>query len=89
MEKKNYSGMTDSELLLEKKNLQTSKLFHAAGIGFLAGILIFGFGALILNPKMNLGFLIPMLFPISFIYKLLKNPIKNEDLIKVLKERGL
>jgi hypothetical protein len=63
MEKKNYSGMTDAELLLEKKNLKSSRLLHAAGIGFLAGILIFGFVGWILSAES----LFPCFFPsISF-----------------------
>ena len=42
MEKKNYAEMTNEELLAAKKELRKSKIFHAAWIGFLAGILIFG-----------------------------------------------
>ncbi|GAB3233915.1 hypothetical protein J0A67_20690 [Algoriphagus aestuariicola] len=89
MEKKNYSGMTDAELLLEKKNFKTSRLLHAAGIGFLAGIVVFGFGAWILSSDRSLGFLIPMFFPILFIYKMLKNPKQDDGLMEVLKARGL
>ncbi len=89
MEKKNYSGMTDAELLLEKKNLKSSRLLHAAGIGFLVGIVIFGFGGWVLSAERSLGFLIPMFFPIYFIYKLIKNPKTDEELGEVLKQRGL
>ena len=89
MEKKNYSSMTDAELLHEKKQLKTSRLLHAAGIGFLAGIVIFGFTGWIFSSNKSLGFLIPMFFPVFFIYKLLKNPKKDEALMEVLKERGL
>ena len=89
MEKKNYAGMSDAELLLEKKNLKTSRLLHATGIGFLAGIVIFGFGGWIFSAERSLGFLIPMVFPIFFIYKLLKNPKKDEELVEVLRKRGL
>ncbi len=89
MEKKNYAGMSDAELLLEKKNLKNSRLLHAAGIGFLAGIVIFGFVGWILSSERSLGFLIPMVFPIFFIYKLLKNPKTSKELEEVLKQRGL
>jgi len=45
MEKKDFYIMTDEELLVEKKKLKKSKLFHATAIGFLIGILIFGVAA--------------------------------------------
>jgi hypothetical protein len=89
MEKKDFSQLTDEELLVEKKKLKKSKLLHATAIGFLAGILIFGFVSWILSSKKSLGFLIPMSIPVIFIYRLLKNPNPNKDLEDVLKERGL
>ena len=89
MEKKDLSGLTDEELLVEKNKLKKSKIFHATYIGFLAGILIFGVVSWSLSSEKHLGFLLPMLIPVVFIYRLLKNPGKNEDLEEVLKERGL
>jgi hypothetical protein len=89
MEKKDIYKLTDEELLVEKKKLKKSKLFHATAIGFLAGILIFGVVSWSLSSEKRLGFLIPMLIPVAFIYRLLKNPNKNKDLEDVLKERGL
>ncbi|MDP5121820.1 MAG: hypothetical protein NWQ46_09515, partial [Spirosomaceae bacterium] len=58
-------------------------------IGFLAGIVIFGIVAWSMSPKKQIGFLIPMLFPIIFIYKMIKNPKTNTELEDALKERGL
>ena len=89
MEKKDLHKLTDEELLVEKKKLNKSKIFHATSIGFLAGILIFGVVSWSLSSEKNLGFLIPMLIPIAFIYGLVKNPNKNKDLEQVLKERHL
>ena len=89
MEKKDLYKLTDEELLIEKKKLQKSKIFHAVSIGFLAGILIFGMVSWSFSPEKRLGFLIPMLIPIAFIYRLLKNPKKNKELEEVLKERHL
>tara|TARA_R110002050_G_scaffold286087_2_gene436060 strand:- start:2415 stop:2687 length:273 start_codon:yes stop_codon:yes gene_type:complete len=89
MERKNFSDMSDQELLIEKKKHHKSKLFHAVLIGFLAGILIFGLVAWLLSPEKKLGFFIPMLFPIIFLYKLFNNPKGNRDLEEVLKERNL
>ena len=89
MEKKDLLKMTDEELLVEKKKLNKSKIFHAASIGFLAGILIFGVVAWSLSPKKQVGFLIPMLIPVVFIYRMAKKPNRNKDLEEVLKERHL
>lgn len=89
MEKKDFYKLTDEELLVERKNLKKSKVFHAASIGFLAGILIFGVVSWSLSSEKNFGFLIPMLIPVIFIYRMLKNPNKNKNLEEVLKERGL
>lgn len=89
MEKKDLYKLTDEELLIEKKKLNKSKIFHATYIGFLAGILIFGIVSWSLSSEKHLGFLIPMLIPIAFIYRLVKNPNNNKDLEEVLKERHL
>jgi hypothetical protein len=89
MEKKDLYKLTDEELLVEKKKLKKSKIFHATSIGFLAGILLFGMVSWSLTSEKNFGFLIPMLIPVVFIYRMLKNPNKNTDLEEVLKERRL
>jgi uncharacterized membrane protein len=89
METTNFSELTNEALLEEKKRLKKSKIMHAAIIGSLAGILIFGFGAWILSPEKRMGFLIPMFIPVLFIYNIVKNSKKNQGLIKVLIERGL
>jgi hypothetical protein len=89
MEKKNFSELTDEELLVEKKKLKKSKILHATIIGFLAGILIFGLVSWSLSSEKRFGILIPMLIPLAFIYRLVKNPKGNKDLEEVLKERHL
>ena len=81
MEKKDLNKLTDEAPSAEKKKLRKSKLFYATSIGFLAGILIFGVVSWSLSPEKHWGFLIPMLIPVVFIYRMLKN--------KDLKERGL
>jgi len=89
MEKEDLYKLTDEELLVEKKKLKNSKIFHAFSIGFLAAILAFGLVSWSLSPKRHLGFLIPMLIPVIFIYKMLNATNKNKDLEGVLKERKL
>lgn len=89
MEKKSLSELTDEELLIEKKKLKKSKIFHAIFIGFLAGILIFGVVSWSLSSERHWGLLIPMLIPVVFIYRIVKNRVKDKDLEEVLKERDL
>ena len=89
MKKEDLYKLTDQELLVEKEKLKKSKLFYAAAIGFLAGILIFGVVSWALWSEKRFGFLVPMLIPVVFIYRLLKAPNTNRDLEDVLKERKL
>jgi hypothetical protein len=89
MEKNELYKLTDAELLVEKKKMKQSKLFHALAIGFLAGILIFGVVSWLLTSEKRFGFLLPMFIPVLFIYRMLKAPNKNKDLEDVLKERKL
>lgn len=89
MEQKDYAQMSNEALLLEKKKLKQSKIFFAAAIGFLAGVLVFGIVGWILSPKKNLGFFIPMIIPILLIRGILKNNKQNQPLETVLKERGI
>jgi len=89
MEKKDFAAMTDAELLDEKKKLKDSKVLHATLIGFMAGVLIFGVVSWSLSSQKHVGFFIPMLIPVLFIYKIIKNSKKNTELEEVLKERRL
>ena len=89
MNKEDWSKLSDEELLIEKKNVKKSRIYHALGIGFLAGILLFGVIAWILSPEKRIGALITMIIPITFIYKLLNNPNNHDALFEVIKERNL
>jgi hypothetical protein len=89
MDKIDFQKLSDDELLSEKKKLMKSKLWYAASIGFFAGILIFGFVTWSMSSEKQSGFLVPMVIPVIFIYRLLKAPNKHKDLEEVLKERGL
>ena len=90
MNKQDIYKMTDEELLIEKKKVNSSKLLNALGIGFLAGIMVFGIVAWALNPNRHFGFLIPMIIPIVLIYRQLKKPNpNNKDLEDLLKQREL
>ena len=90
MDKRNYSELTDEELKIEKKKLKKRKVINALIIGFLAGIVAVGIVAWSLASKKNfVAFLIPMLFPIYFIYRIIKKSKKDKVLETVLKERNL
>jgi hypothetical protein len=89
MEKNDLLKLTDEELLAEKKKLKKSKVLHATFIGFFAGVLIFGVVSWSLSSEKRFGFFIPMLIPVIFIYRMVKNPPANKELEEVLKERGL
>lgn len=90
MEKTTFSKLTNEELLIEKKKLKKRKITNALIIGFLVGIVGFGFVAWILGSKKNLiAFLLPMIFPTYFIYLIIKKSKKDKDLEIVLKERNL
>ncbi len=89
MTKQELSLLSDDELLLKKKELQKSKIVHAILIGFLAGVIAFGLGGWLMSEERNIGFFIPMLFPIYFIYRLLKGNDEHKVLEEVLSERGM
>lgn len=89
MEKRNFAELSDEELLVEKRKLKKSKITSAIFIGFLAGVLIFGVVSWILSSEKRVGFLIPMLIPVVFIYGMLKGSKNNKDLEEALKERNL
>ena len=90
MDKKTLSELTNEELLIEKKKLKKRKITHALIIGFLAGIVGFGIVAWMTGSNKNvIAFLLPMIFPIYFIYLIIKKSQKDKDLEIVLKERNL
>ncbi len=64
------SELTDQELMDESKKVKSSPLIDAFFIGFLVGILIYGFVA------NSWGFL--TLIPLIMVYKLLKKPKRHE-----------
>ena len=87
MEKKNLSELTDAELIVEKKKLKKSKMISAIAIGFLAGIVFVGIASSIIAK--NILIIIPLLFPLYFIYKLITNQKKNNEMELILNERNL
>jgi hypothetical protein len=89
MDKVDYSELSDEELLLERKKMKQSKQMHALLIGFLGGIVACGLTAWMMSDSKNIGFFIPMAFPIFFIYKMVKKPNPYADLELELKGRQL
>ncbi len=95
--KKELSAFTDQELLTEVQKPTLSPITTALFIGFLGGIALFGIGASLygyLSPNVSTsGFkptgFIAALLPLYFIYNLVKGSKRNQEVEKLLKERGL
>jgi hypothetical protein len=83
MEQKEYSKMTDQELLDEAKKMKSFSITNALIIGFLAGVIVYSI------VKNSWGVL--TLIPLYFIYKMINDP-KNEkikELQSLFKQRNL
>ena len=83
MEQKEYTQMTDQELLGEAKKMKSFSIVNALLIGFLAGVIIYSV------VKNSWGML--TLIPLYFIYKMINDPKnkKVKELQNLLKERNL
>ena len=81
MNEKEYSRLTDEELLEVAKQNKPSPIIDAFFIGFLVGIIIYSVAA------NRWGFL--TLIPLYLIYIFLKKPRKYEALKKELAKRNL
>jgi hypothetical protein len=83
MEQKEYTKMTDQELLDEAKKMKSFSITNALLIGFLAGVIVFSF------VKNSWGML--TLIPLFFIYKMVNDPKnkKSKELKSILKERNI
>ena len=84
MKQKELSELTDQELLEEAKKMKSSAIMHAALIGLMIGVVIYGVA------KNNLGFF--ALIPLYFAFKFFHNPENNkryEAVKQLLKERNL
>ena len=83
MEQKEYTQMTDQELLGEAKKMKSFSIVNALLIGFLAGVIVYSV------VKNSWGML--TLIPLYFIYKMINDPKnkKVKELQNLLKERNL
>lgn len=73
--------LTDQELLEEEKKMRISPLIDATFIGFLIGIVIYS----VVKNTWGLVTLVPLFL----VYMLLKKSKRNEEIIKLLKDRNL
>ena len=83
MDKKEYTQITDQELLEEAKKLKSFSITNALLIGFLAGVIVYSV------VKNSWGMF--TLIPLYFIYKMINDP-KNKkvnELQSLFKERNL
>lgn len=84
MNQRGFSEYTDQELLTEAKKMKSSAVISALMIGFMIGVVIYGFA------NNNLGFF--ALIPLLLVFKIFHKPENNRKIkaIKeVMKERNL
>lgn len=81
MEKKEFTDLTNEELLKEKEKIQYNKMVNAILIGFCVGIFIFS--------AVNNGFGFFTFFPLLLTYPFIKNGKKIKVLAEELKSRNL
>lgn len=83
MENREYSNLTDQELLEEVKKMKSFSISNALFIGFFMGIIFFSI------VKNSWGML--TLIPLYFIHKMANDPKnkKNKELQIILKERNI
>ena len=83
MDKKEYTQMTDQELLAEAKKLKSFSITNALLIGFLAGIIVYS--------VVENGWGMLTVIPLYFIYKMINDPKnkKVKELQSLFKERNL
>lgn len=83
MENKDFSALTDEELLAEAKKMKSSFITHAFFIGFLIGIICYSI------IKNSWGML--TLIPLYLIYRIVNDPKKKrgKELEQLLEQRRL
>lgn len=81
MAQKEYSKLTDQELLAEAKKSKSNSTINALIIGFIVGVVIYGV------VKNGFGFF--MLIPLVLAYKFSNKPKSNVALEKELAARDL
>lgn len=81
MEKKDFTDLTNEELLKEKGKIQHNKIVNATIIGICVGIFIFS--------AVNNGFRFFTFFPLILTYPFIQNGKKTKVLAEELKSRNL
>jgi uncharacterized membrane protein len=80
MDQKELSGLTEEQLLQEKKKVKKNNSIHAFLIGAFIGVAIYS--------AVKNGFGFATLFPLFFVYLLGKNGSKSKAIDKELESRG-
>ncbi|MGB5553090.1 MAG: FUSC family protein [Flavobacteriaceae bacterium] len=81
MTQKEFSALTDEEVMAIKKKVKKTKIINAVLIGFLAGIIIWSVA------KNTWG--VVSLIPLFFIYKLVNRSKVDKELEELIKTRNL
>lgn len=81
MKEEKFAKFSDQELLDRRKNLKTQLIINAVLIGFLIGIAVYG---VIKN-----GFTFFTLFPLIFVFFVVKNKTDSKELENEIRSRNL
>lgn len=81
MKQEKFAKYSDQELFDKRKNLKTQLIINAVLIGFLIGISIYG--------AVKNGFTFFTLFPLVFVFFLIKNKTDSRELENEIKSRNL
>ena len=81
MKQNELAELTNEELLQQGKKIKSTKIFDAVIIGFLIGVAVFS--------TVRNGFGLLTFLPLVYIPISVKNKTRNQELEKLLKERGL
>lgn len=81
MKEEKFAKFSDQELLDRRKSLKTQLIINAVLIGVLIGISIYG--------AIKNGFTFFTLFPLIFVFFLIKNKTDSKELENEINSRGL
>ena len=81
MKQKELADLTNEELLLEAKKIKTNNIYDAAIFGFLIGVAVYS------TVRNGFGWL--TFLPLIYIPIAAKNKIRNKEVERLVKERGL
>ncbi|AYL97990.1 FUSC family protein [Mucilaginibacter celer] len=81
MKQKELADLTNEELLQEAKKIKTNNIYDAAIFGFLIGVAVYS--------AVRNGFGLLTFLPLIYVPIAAKNKIRNKEVERLVKEKGL